>query len=118
MLGRIMSRTPDDGSMRRYHRPITVGLTALTAAVLGGFTISDSQALASHVSCGDTITSDTTLDTDLVDCPSNGIVIGADGITLDLDGHPSAATAHRSRCAPRGSSATSGSSTTATTQSR
>ena len=87
MLGRIMSRTPDDGSMRKHHRPITVGLTTLTAAVLGTFTISGSQALASHVSCGDTITSDTTLDTDLVDCPSNGIVIGADGITLDLDGH-------------------------------
>ena len=33
------------------------------------------------------ITADTTLDSDLVDCPSNGIVIGADGITLDLNGH-------------------------------
>jgi parallel beta-helix repeat protein len=40
-----------------------------------------------HVSCGDTITADTTLDSDLVDCPNNGIVIGADGITLDLNGH-------------------------------
>jgi hypothetical protein len=28
-----------------------------------------------------------TLDTDLVDCPGDGIVIGADGITLDLNGH-------------------------------
>jgi len=37
--------------------------------------------------CGDTITTDTTLYADLVDCPSNGIVIGADGITLDLNGH-------------------------------
>lgn len=37
--------------------------------------------------CGDTITADTTLDRDLTDCPSNGIVIGADGITLDLNGH-------------------------------
>jgi parallel beta-helix repeat protein len=39
------------------------------------------------VSCGDTITVDTTLDSDLVDCPNNGIVIGADDITLDLNGH-------------------------------
>jgi parallel beta-helix repeat protein len=44
-------------------------------------------AFASHVSCGDTITADTTLDSDLVDCPDNGIVIGADDITLDLNGH-------------------------------
>ena len=37
--------------------------------------------------CGDTITTDTTLIADLVDCPSNGLVIGADDITLDLNGH-------------------------------
>lgn len=39
------------------------------------------------MSCGDTITADTTLDSDLVNCPGNGIVIGADDITLDLNGH-------------------------------
>jgi parallel beta-helix repeat protein len=44
-------------------------------------------AFASHVSCGDTITADTTLDSDLVNCPNHGIVIGADNITLDLNGH-------------------------------
>ena len=43
--------------------------------------------VANHVSCGETITTDTTLDSDLVNCPNNGIVIGADGITLDLAGH-------------------------------
>ena len=37
--------------------------------------------------CGDTIIADTTLDRDLTDCPDNGIVIGADDITLDLNGH-------------------------------
>jgi large repetitive protein len=44
-------------------------------------------AFASHVSCGDIITSDTRLDSNLTNCPANGIVIGADGITLDLNGH-------------------------------
>jgi large repetitive protein len=44
-------------------------------------------ASASHVSCGDTITADTRLDGDLVDCPSNGIVIGANNVTLDLNDH-------------------------------
>src|SRR5687768_2266625 len=37
--------------------------------------------------CGTTITTDATLQADLVDCPNNGIVIAADGVTLDLDGH-------------------------------
>jgi parallel beta-helix repeat protein len=56
--------------------------------VVAGFTVLGSgQALASHVSCGDTITTDTTLDSDLVNCPNNGIEIGADNITLDLNGH-------------------------------
>ena len=51
----------------------------------------------SRVSCGDTITADTTLDSDLVDCPSNGIVIGADDITLDLNGHTVAGDGEPSR---------------------
>ncbi len=33
------------------------------------------------------ITQDTTLDSDLVNCPGHGVVIGASGITLDLAGH-------------------------------
>jgi parallel beta-helix repeat protein len=59
----------------------------LGVAVAGVMDSSGGQALASHVSCGDTITADTTLDSDLVNCPNNGIVIGADDITLDLNGH-------------------------------
>ena len=31
-----------------------------------------------HVSCGETITKDTKLANDLIDCPGNGLVIGAD----------------------------------------
>lgn len=42
---------------------------------------------ASTVSCGDTITTDTKLANDLIDCPGDGLVIGADDITLDLGGH-------------------------------
>jgi large repetitive protein len=58
------------------------------ALVVAGITaLGIGPALASHVGCGDTITADTTLDSDLVNCPNNGIVIGADNITLDLNGH-------------------------------
>lgn len=45
-----------------------------------------SPALANHVSCGDVLIQDTTLDSDLV-CPGDALRIGADGVTLDLAGH-------------------------------
>jgi parallel beta-helix repeat protein len=66
-----------------------VAISALTALAGAGLLAlgRGSQALASHVSCGDKITADTRLDSDLIDCPNNGIVIGADGVTLDLNGH-------------------------------
>jgi parallel beta-helix repeat protein len=59
------------------------------AVVLAGWflVVGAQRADASHVSCGDTITADTTLDSDLVNCPNHGIVIGADDVTLDLNGH-------------------------------
>jgi hypothetical protein len=40
-------------------------------------------ALAVHVNCGDVITTDTRLDSDL-QCPADGVVIGADDVKLDL----------------------------------
>jgi len=44
-------------------------------------------AHAANVSCGDTITTDTKLHQDLVNCPKVGILVGADNVTLDLNGH-------------------------------
>jgi parallel beta-helix repeat protein len=55
-----------------------VALVALTGAKAAG------QA---QPQCGDTITADTTLHHDLVNCPNNGIIIGADDVTLDLNYH-------------------------------
>jgi parallel beta-helix repeat protein len=46
-----------------------------------------SAAVAQSVTCGQRITMDTTLRSDLLGCPRRGIVIGADNITLDLNGH-------------------------------
>jgi hypothetical protein len=45
---------------------------------------------AATVSCGQTITQNTVLDADVGPCPptlAHGIVVGADNITLDLNGH-------------------------------
>ena len=61
--------------------PVVVLIVGWCLAVGAG------PAFASHVSCGDIITADTTLDSDLVNCPNHGIVIAADGVTLDLNGH-------------------------------
>jgi hypothetical protein len=70
-----------------FHRSAAARLTVLTAAVVGAFAFTGGPALANHLSCGATIVADTTLDSDLVNCPNNGIVIGAEDITLDLNGH-------------------------------
>jgi parallel beta-helix repeat protein len=65
------------------------GVSAAILALAMGtcLAFSAGQASASPVSCGDTITTDTKLHYDLVNCPNNGIVIGADNVTLDLNGH-------------------------------
>ena len=63
----------------------SLAVILLAVAVPGS--MGDGRALASHVGCGAVITTDTTLDSDLVDCPNRGIVIGADDVKLDLNGH-------------------------------
>jgi parallel beta-helix repeat protein len=61
---------------------------AIFAVAVAGFTaLGPGPALASTISCGDTITADTTLHADLSNCPGDGLTIGADNITLDLNGH-------------------------------
>jgi large repetitive protein len=64
-----------------------VAAIAILVPACGGDDNASSTAKAVNVRCGATITANTTLDNDLVNCPNNGIVIGADDITLDLNGH-------------------------------
>jgi parallel beta-helix repeat protein len=75
--------------MHAEHLPTPRQLLAPVALLLMGCSLAfgAGPASASHVSCGDTITADTTLDSDFVDCPNNGIEIGADNVTLDLNDH-------------------------------
>jgi parallel beta-helix repeat protein len=68
--------------------PTLVSLAVFVAfAVVGATAASGGGVLARQVSCGERITADTTLQQDLVNCPNHGIVIAADGVTLDLNGH-------------------------------
>jgi hypothetical protein len=61
-------------------------VVCVTAAWVVLLALSDAPAYATHVPCGATITTDTTLDSDLT-CPASGLTIDADGVTLELNGH-------------------------------
>jgi parallel beta-helix repeat protein len=62
------------------------GMAVCVVALVILLVLGAGPVAASHVSCGDTITADTTLDSDL-DCEGDGLRIGADDVTLDLGGH-------------------------------
>jgi parallel beta-helix repeat protein len=73
---------------RPYAAQATVSAAAVVIVAVVALTATSGAAVAAKSpKCGATITKDTTLRKDLVNCPNNGIVIGADGITLDLNGH-------------------------------
>ncbi len=61
---------------------VAAGLLATIVALL---TVSGS-AQAAHVQCGKVLVASTTLDNDLLACPGDGLVVGAHGITIDLNG--------------------------------
>jgi hypothetical protein len=63
------------------------GLLVIVASFTLGFASDAYASKPVHASCGQTITADTTLDSDLTKCSGPGITIGADDITLDLNGH-------------------------------
>lgn len=69
--------------------PVKLRLVAVTAALVMVSTALVGTAAAGHVTCGNTITQDTTLDSDVGPClgDTDGIIIGADGVTLDLNGY-------------------------------
>ena len=70
------------------NRTRLVVLALLALAVIGsGQPVAQGRAPAIEPSCGGVITVDTTLAQDLIDCPGDGIVIGAANITLDLNRH-------------------------------
>ena len=60
---------------------VAVSIALLATAGLTGL------GWAVPIVCGDTITTNTTLTADIGPCAQDGLIIGADGITLDLNGH-------------------------------
>jgi parallel beta-helix repeat protein len=71
--------------MRQLAHALRAGIAS--AIVLAALALGPADAFARHVDCGDRITRDVRLDSDLVNCPGNGLTVGADGVTIDLGGH-------------------------------
>ena len=65
--------------------PCGRGRPRLPAPRLGNERGADARAVV--VSCGQTITASIVVSNDLDDCPGYGLIVGANGITLDLGGH-------------------------------
>lgn len=73
--------------MTTLGRRVTAITSAFAAALAGSLLAAPAQALPA-LACGDTVTVNTTLTADLVcDGTTDGLIIGASGITLDLKGH-------------------------------
>jgi len=71
----------------RLHPRAVFRVFAVALLVAGATVVGAGTAAARTLGCGEVVTVDTTLDSDLVDCPDEGLVIGADDVTLDLNGH-------------------------------
>jgi parallel beta-helix repeat protein len=71
--------------------PLAIAATLVLTAVVGAAQPAAGSPSAT-VACGQTLTSSTTLANDLVDCPASGLVVGANNITIDLNGHTIAGT--------------------------
>jgi len=61
-----------------------VGISVVIATV---FATGASAHIRATVTCGETVTASVVLTTDLANCPGTGLVVRADGITIDLGGH-------------------------------
>src|SRR5215211_5126315 len=73
--------------LRLHAAPATVVSLVVFLALVVAFVGSSGADAAKQPKCGDAITADTTLHHNLVNCPNNGIIIGADDVTLDLNYH-------------------------------
>jgi hypothetical protein len=64
-----------------------VALCSVVGLLVVGPVISHAGAATTTVACGQTVTRSTTLASDVGPCPGDGIVVAANGVTLNLNGH-------------------------------
>ncbi|HKC27342.1 MAG TPA: right-handed parallel beta-helix repeat-containing protein [Jatrophihabitans sp.] len=73
--------------MRRNLLTALYSVAGLTLAAWTVPTAAHASPASTHVKCGQTLTSSIRLANSLSGCPGDGLVIGADNITVDLAGH-------------------------------
>jgi len=74
--------------MHRHRSLERLALVTTLAFTCSGVTAGSlAAAVGPQPHCGSVLTHSTVLTRDLTGCPSNGLVIGADDVTLDLNGH-------------------------------
>ena len=77
-----------ESRLRVAHAALVALAVVVALVVIALVVLNDANAAGQQQpTCGDTITTDTTLHHNLLNCPNNGIIIGADNITLDLNYH-------------------------------
>src|SRR5687768_17465262 len=65
----------------------TRGTTLLVILGLMAAMAVPATAVATHVGCGGVITTNTTLDSDIGPCAGDGLIIAANSVVLNLNGH-------------------------------
>src|SRR4051794_16316881 len=68
--------------MPAHVKPLVTAAAAISCIAIGA-----PPAQAAGPACGSVVMTSTTLRANLTNCPDNGLVIGADNLTLDLGGH-------------------------------
>lgn len=81
-------------SRRATTAALALGLVAAAIAAPPASAHKATKALQ----CGDTVTHSVRLAGDLTDCPGDGLVVGADGVTIDLNGHTIDGTVAQGQC--------------------
>jgi len=72
---------------RRLLAPVLFALAALAVAHSASSSDASQKRSSQALTCGQTVTTSVTLTTNLFNCPENGLIVGASGITIDLGGH-------------------------------
>lgn len=76
--------------MNKATRTVKCTRLLLTLSALAALALFSAPAQANQperVHCGQTLTHSVKLANDLSNCPNNGLVVGADNVTVDLNGH-------------------------------
>ncbi len=81
LMGGCMNRTRTTRGARRL-----LGALSAAAVILAGLFATAGPAQASHLSCGATITSSVTLDSNIGPCPGFALHVAASNITINLNG--------------------------------